>query len=186
MGILDFARELNNNNKYLISTKSYSYLYFLALRYYYSVEFSNKITNNLFLGNYIDSANLSFLKNNNIKVIINCSKDLPFYVDTNIVPYLYRLPVNDDLRDESLFIMYQYLPNIIKTIKTHIDMGHNIYIHCHAGMQRSATVIAGYLMTYNKLSIDDAIKYIRERRKIAFIPMINFRKSLEKYYADLG
>jgi hypothetical protein len=181
MGIIKFADELKKNNKYAVSTTDANYLWFLSLRFFYKINYSNQITRNIYLGNYIDASNLTFIKDNNIRVIINCSKDIPFYMPQDICPYQYRIPVNDDLQDISIYTMYKYLPKIVSIIHKHISMGENIYIHCHAGMQRSACVVAAYLIHHHKFTVDDAIEYVKNKRSISFFPIANFKKSLEQY-----
>ena len=44
-----------------------------------NAENSNIIIENLYLGNIIDAHNLSFLIDNNIGAIINCTEDEPFH-----------------------------------------------------------------------------------------------------------
>jgi protein-tyrosine phosphatase len=154
---------------------------FSTLKYYYNVQFSNRITNQIWLGNYVDSSNETFIKNQNIKVIVNCSRDLPFYFNKNEVPFRYRIPVDDDRQDNSIQVMFLYLSKIVELIKRHVSRGENIYIHCHAGMQRSACVMAAYLMAVRGFSPAEAIQYIKRLRPIAFTPFVNFQKSLDNY-----
>lgn len=42
----------------------------------------------------------------------------------------------------------------------------NIFIHCAAGVSRSASFTIAYLMRKNKMSFDEAYKYVKDRRKI--------------------
>ena len=63
--------------------------------------------------------------------------------------------------------------------------GDHIYIHCHAGMQRSACVVAAYLIRYYKMTPQEAVYFIRSKRPIAFTPFINFQKSLDNYHNSL-
>jgi hypothetical protein len=182
MGIINFIDNILSENNYRINKTNPGFLLFSTLKYYYNVEFSNQITTNIWLGNFIESANEDFIKKNNIKVIINCSKDLPFYFSQMEVPYRYRIPVNDDRQENSLKDMYLYLPSIIDKIKKHIDNNHNIYIHCHAGMQRSACVVCAYIMASHNMNFEDTYTYLKARRPIVFTPNINFKKSLESYY----
>jgi len=154
---------------------------FTTLKYYYNVQYNNRITNNIWLGNYVDSSNENFIKNQNIKVIINCSKDLPFYFNSAEVPFRYRIPVDDDRQDNSIQIMTMYLPKIVEIIRHHVARGQNIYIHCHAGMQRSACVMAALLMAERGLTPEQAIQVIKRLRPIAFTPYVNFQKSLDDY-----
>ena len=185
MGVINFIDKLYSSNKYRSNKQEPSFLMFSTLNYYYKVNFSNRITNHIWLGNYVDSSNEKFIRDNNIRVIINCSKDLPFYFSTDEVPYRYRIPVDDDRQDNSLYVMYLYLPKIVDIIKFHINRGENIYVHCHAGMQRSACVVAAYLIATTNMTPRDAISFIKRQRPIAFTPFINFQKSLDNYSSTL-
>ncbi len=40
-----------------------------------------------------------------------------------------------------------------------------VYLHCTAGVNRSPTVAAAYLITYQKLSARDALEYVSARRR---------------------
>jgi len=186
MGIINHIDTLYTKNKFRCKKKESSFIAFSTLNYYYKVHFSNQITDKVWLGNYADSSNENFIKDNNIKVIINCSKDLPFYFNNQEVPYKYRIPVDDDRQDNSLYIMYLYLPKIVDIMKFHINRNENIYVHCHAGMQRSACVVAAYLISKHNLHPGAAITHIKNQRPIAFSPFINFEKSLLSYYSTLN
>jgi protein-tyrosine phosphatase len=63
----------------------------------------------------------------------------------------------------------------------------NILIHCHAGMQRSAISVAGYLVYRYGMTPMQAIKYIIAKRPIAFFggDSINFDDSLKTYHKNL-
>ena len=101
------------------------------------------------------------------------------------MPYKYRIPVDDDRQDNSLYVMYLYLPKIIQIMKFHIQRGENVYVHCHAGMQRSACVVAAYLMATHGITPNQATQFIKKIRPIAFTPKVNFQKSLDNYYNSL-
>jgi len=185
MGIIGFIDNLYSEQRYRCSKYEKSFLMFATLNYYYNVRFSNRITNNVWLGNYIDASNENFIHDNNIKVIINCSKHLPFYFSQSEVAYRYRIPVDDDRAENSINLMYLYLPKIVQLMKYHANKGENIYVHCHAGMQRSATVIAAYMMSNWNINMLEAMQHIKKYRSIAFTPFINFEKSLVQYEGDL-
>ena len=68
-----------------------------------------------------------------------------------------------------------------KIIKEYIN-GKTILVHCAAGMQRSAASIAFMLIAYKMMNETDAMKYIKERRNIAFHPRANFGRSIEYFY----
>ena len=93
--------------------------------------------------------------------------------------------MDDDRQDNSIYIMYLYLPKIVNIMRFHINRGENVYVHCHAGMQRSACVVAAYLMAQFGLKPEEAIRYIKSKRPIAFTPFVNFQKSIDNYYNTL-
>lgn len=45
--------------------------------------------------------------------------------------------------------------------------GKKVFVHCHAGMSRSVTIVAHYLMRRFGKSVDEAIALIRKKRPIA-------------------
>ena len=115
----------------------------------------------------------------NIKCIINCTYDLPFINDNNIVKK--RIPVNDDLSYEANICMLKYIKNIINLIHNNLLNNINTLVHCYAGKQRSATVILLYLMKYAKLNKEICIKLIQTKRPDAFTPGINFDYAITNF-----
>jgi len=41
-----------------------------------------------------------------------------------------------------------------------------LYVHCISGVSRSATIVLAFLMLKRELSLMDALKLVREKRKI--------------------
>jgi protein-tyrosine phosphatase len=80
--------------------------------------------------------------------------------------------------------MYNTLNNIVDIIDEQIINNKNVIVHCLAGQQRSPTVIAAYLISKKEYKLNDAIEYIREKKKDAFFWQINFIKSLEMFNND--
>ena len=162
----------------------------------------------LWLGNYKAILDLDFLVSNNISVIINCTPDIPYIyevLESSKMANLsqletFRIPVFDSLLDKDIFLMEQYyhivLPFILKKL---LKEKKNIIINCHAGRQRSASVIAlilyilidNNLISYDKLPsksnnkpklMRSIIQYIQKERPQAFSfgMRVNFKKSLER------
>jgi predicted metal-dependent RNase len=129
-----------------------------------------KIGPHLYLSNYFEAKSAP-----NDWYIINCSKDLPM-----ISTYGTRLAVNDDLSQEAMQTMNDELPRIINIINQMTWKGGNVLVHCFAGQQRSAVVVASYLMTKGMSKVD-AIRYIRGIKPDAFRTGVNFDPVLTRY-----
>lgn len=70
----------------------------------------------------------------------------------------------DDSPDENISKLFDlsYL-----FIERFICDGKKVFVHCHAGMSRSVTIVAYYLMRRFGKSVDEAIAIIRKHRPIA-------------------
>jgi hypothetical protein len=162
----------------------------------------------LWLGNYKSALDPVFLKDNNITVIVNCSVDLPYIYDI-LDPSnhglekleTFRIPVYDSLLEHDIYIMEQYYHTVLPFILKKLLKEHkNILVHCHAGAQRSASVVAAVLfvlidnniMEFEGLQnkndksklMKKIIAYILEKRPRTFSYgfRVNFKKSLEGFF----
>ena len=135
----------------------------------------------LWLGNRKAAADREFLQQNNITTVFNCTKNLPF--DASVVRQ-YRVPVDDNLEPSEIANMERWAPEIIYKLVSEYKAGHKILVHCHAGVQRSAAVVAMMLIAVFHKPVDESILYIRERRNIAFFPAINFEKAIRGFASD--
>lgn len=149
----------------------------------------SKIMNHIYLGNINSAKDKEFMKKNNIKAVLNCSKekDIPNYFCNLNIEYM-RMPIDDSLKQKDFDLMYKLLPCGIEFIHKHADiLKQNIFVHCHMGRQRSSTFICGYLIEKHGLSPDDACKFILKKRPESFHfgLSLNFDQAIVKYYKDL-
>lgn len=148
----------------------------------------DKIMNRVYLGNFQAAKDKEFFDTNNIKAVLNCTKDIPnHFAHKRDIEYM-RIPVEDSLKERDFDLMYQYMPCIVEFIHKHANLqGHNILIHCWAGRQRSAISVAVYLVSKYGLNPHDACKLILDKRKEAFHfgKSLNFDQALNKFYKDL-
>lgn len=138
----------------------------------------NKINDNLFIGDYLCALDKNFLENNNINIVVNCSKNLEFS-DQNI--HKYRVNLHDDMQYSTIMLMVNYLKNLSPILNNHVEKNDKILVHCRCGMQRSATILAGLLMYRYKITKWQAIKIIKSHRFVAFLPAPNFNLALDIY-----
>jgi hypothetical protein len=144
----------------------------------------NEILPNLWLGNQAASQNAEFIEKNKIGVVINCSKNIPCKFTSNC--RYYRIAINDPgvfsvpdlqsaLNQDDISLMTKVLPYIVQLIYLYLHNGVPVLVHCHAGMQRSAAVVAAYLMKYQysgiknkKLKYQSAYQQVLAKRPVAF------------------
>lgn len=69
-----------------------------------------------------------------------------------------------------------------RTAMAWLDEGERVYVHCRAGMQRSATVAAALVMLRDGLELSDALDSIRGRKPSAN-PLSHQRQDLVRWWA---
>lgn len=143
-----------------------------------SSDDANLIMPRLWLGNAKASMNEEFIIQNNITVVFNCTKNLPF---SPMIPIKYRIPVDDNLEEEEIRNMELWSNEIAFKIMSEFMEGKTILVHCMAGMQRSAASVAFFLIAFLRLRALDAMRMIKEKRRIAFYPRANFGRSIDYF-----
>lgn len=136
----------------------------------------------LWLGDEKSFNDKKFIERAGIRFIINCSKDLAengFGID-NIRISVDDRPSISHMADND--IMSGALDSTVEYIHKSLMMGKSVLVHCKAGRQRSACIVAAYLMKYGEVDIDKAVYYVRTKRPIAFDPNVNFLPALKKYW----
>lgn len=145
---------------------------------------ANEIIPNLFLGDITSSQNKEFFESVNIGMVVNCSKRIPFLEGRQLKKI--RVPVDDNLKDIEINNLAKWGPNIVRKIWDEYSKGTTILVHCHAGMQRSAAVVAMFLMFYQRCNHREAMARIKKRRPIVFEPGANFYKAILSFESKLN
>lgn len=131
-----------------------------------------EIIPHLYLSNYRDVVN-SLDKESDF-FVMNCTKDLPM-VQTKYGGT--RLFVDDHPSSENTMTMNISL--MVKYIDDQLKKGHNVVVHCFAGQQRSAAVVAAYLVDKMNMTVDQAIDFIKSKKPDAFLGGVHFIKSIK-------
>lgn len=139
---------------------------------------AHEIVPRLWLGNKNAASNTEWLKEHNITVVFNCTKTLPF---DSTIPYMYRVPVDDNLEAEEIANLFDWAAETQVKLVREYKKGRNILVHCHAGMQRSAAVVAMFLITTQGMSADQAMATIKAIRPVAFFPSANFETAIRRW-----
>ena len=136
---------------------------------------AHEILPGLWLGNRIAALNDRWLKQQEITVVFNCTKDLPF---SPVIKKQYRLPVDDNLKAEEIRNMTLWSHEAVYKVLAEYNKNQKVLVHCAAGMQRSATVVGMLLIAMKGMTWQQAINYIQGIRLIAFRDQANFKDSL--------
>lgn len=144
----------------------------------------HRITDHIFLGS-IYSLSPGNLANNNITYVLSVLSQPGIPTQSlGYLPSIKQKHLMIDIEDTEEDNIMQHFAATNEFIEEAVNSKQNILIHCIAGISRSATVTAAFLMRCNNWTSDQALEYIRERRKVAN-PNPSFREQLDVYY-DCG
>ncbi len=141
-----------------------------------NIDKYNIITDFLYLGN-IDSLD----DQEKFYLIVNCTKHIPLATKCSEI---IRIPVNDDPLESENMMKYMKETHVLEKMHACRMNKQPVLVHCHAGMQRSAAVVACYLVHFYKMTPEEAIRYIKKKRPIAFYSQANFLKVIQNKYID--
>ena len=139
---------------------------------------AHEIVPGLWLGDRNAASDSKWLQKNNITVVFNVTKDLPF---SQVIQKQYRIPIDDNLQAEEIRNMSLWSQETVYKLLEEHNKGNKILVHCFAGMQRSAAVVAMYLIATKGMTWHQAISYIQGIRPIAFRPSPNFKASIIEF-----
>ena len=140
---------------------------------------AKEIVKGLWVGSEKDAADAAFMKKHDIRLIVNATSDIPAYSKTVRV---IRVPIDDSASDSAR--LAKYLPITSVAIDDVLRYGKNVLVHCRAGMNRSASVVAGYLMFSRGMTAAQAMSFVKRRKSECFTPM-NFGGALRTWETKL-
>lgn len=138
---------------------------------------AKQIIKGLWIGSEGDSSNPSFFHRHNIRLVVNATASIPIRAPDGVRSY--RVPVDDTPEDNE--IMLRHFPTVVLMIDEVLSHGHGVLVHCRAGMQRSAAVVAAYLMWKRRLTANQAFEYINKRKTETFWPVPTFEPALRAW-----
>jgi protein-tyrosine phosphatase len=129
-----------------------------------------EIIKNLYLCSWSDAQDLAPTLDN--LLIVNCTRDL-----RELTRNTYRVAIDDHHKHEDTLKLNENIIEVTEKIHNHLASG-PVIVHCLAGRQRSAAVVASYLMLYHFLDVTQSINFIKSKKREAFFPEINFIETL--------
>lgn len=131
-----------------------------------------EIINNLYLCSWDEAKQL--VPTFSVVLVVNCTKDLETLGVKTI-----RIPVDDHGEIDDTIAMNNHIDNAIEFINATLQQGITVVVHCRAGRQRSATVIAAYLIRYHGYSLENVIEFMKSKKREVFFPQVNFMETLK-------
>ena len=132
------------------------------------------IKDKFYLGNAYNARNYRNLKLNNIGLIVNCTNDILNFFEDDF-EYI-NLKVEDSNKDSII----EQIDNKIDEIHNYIiNNKKNVLIHCFMGSSRSASVLLGYMIKYEKIRVRDGLNYLKEKRDLVNINKKFFHELLD-------
>ena len=132
---------------------------------------------NLWIGSERDSQNVTAARRRGIGLVVNCTRDIPVRVPG--VRHL-RLPIDDSSNEAGTFLAH--LPRIVSAIDHSLTKGRGVLVHCYAGVSRSASVVAAFLMYKEGLTPRAAMTRVRGAKPETFGPTPNFERALDAFH----
>jgi len=142
-------------------------------------SYVDEIAPGVFLGDKCVASSYKLLKRLGITHVVNCTHDLP-NSHPDRFEYL-QIPLVDGSLDPPL---YPSIDTAVSFMEDAVKNGGNTFVHCFAGMSRSASVVTAYLMKTNCWTLNEALEHVKRHRLIAS-PNQVFLPQLYKYEKQL-
>ena len=111
-----------------------------------------EILSGLWIGSVDDSYNREFYSDNNINIVINCTRDQAFLNLDNLKKV--RIPISNNINISSdIYLLSEKKDEIINFINDSLEEN-NIFIYCYNGITISPLIVAIYMMKYGNISKD--------------------------------
>ena len=138
---------------------------------------AKEIVPRVWIGSRDDATNPHFMHANSIGMIINCTRDVDAPFSKTILSI--RIPVDDDPEYNDVFC--KYVRQAVSKMHMFLRQrpGQNILVHCAAGISRSASMVAAFLMSEYQIPAEKSIQFIQTRKPETFYGGVNFKPMLE-------
>lgn len=138
-----------------------------------------EIVPGLWVGSVKDGNDADFVRRHDIRLVINATGNEPSTLNG---VQTYRVPVDDSPEDADK--LAKYIPIAALLINDQMRYGKSVLVHCYAGRNRSATIVAAYLMLSRGLTATKAVAFVKSRKAGTFEPF-NFMPALKSWETRL-
>lgn len=120
------------------------------------------VTPHLYIGDINNAKDGAFLSSKKITLIINCAKEIPNFFEGNKGIKYMRLDLND--------VPNQPIEDALRTssdaILNNIKKGFVTFVHCAAGISRSASVVIYTIMQLHNWGFETSYRFVKNMRPV--------------------
>ncbi|XP_030649978.1 dual specificity protein phosphatase 1 [Chanos chanos] len=132
----------------------------------------------LYLGSAYHASRKDMLDMLGITALINVSANCPNHFEDH---YQYKsIPVEDNHKAD----ISSWFNEAIEFIDSVRNKGGRVFVHCQAGISRSATICLAYLMRTNRVKLEEAFEFVKQRRSI-ISPNFSFMGQLLQFESQV-
>jgi len=149
------------------------------------VHLATEVFADIYIGNYRSASSSRFLAQRGIGGIVNCTANIPNHFSCEQDLQYLRVPVHDNIAQRDVNKLLGYFPVACEFIhKVRVLEGKPVLIHCQAGKQRSAAVVAAFLIKYHGYRPHDAVQFLLRKKPNVFHhgQHVNFAAALNSWY----
>ena len=134
------------------------------------------VTDRLYFGSYPqEPEDFKYIKNKlGLNVILSLQEREDLILSGLKPDIAHRIALSENLKWKNIPIkdfnpgsIYKKIPETVAFIKKYIEEG--VYVHCTMGLNRSASIVAAYLIIENNLGSKEAIELVRKNRPNAIL-----------------
>lgn len=122
---------------------------------------------------------LTELRKAGVTAIVNATPTLPNHFESEGI--LYKRIAVDDTPQDDLSAHFEAAATFIQEARS---AGRSVLVHCQAGVSRSVSLVAAYLVRHENMSLLEAMARIRAVRPMAW-PNQGFWRQLIKWELDI-
>jgi protein-tyrosine phosphatase len=108
--------------------------------------------------------------------VVNLANGKPLLSKRGVV-----IEVDDDGSPEAMQTLEGALLPTINAMQAAIEEGVPVLVHCHAGRQRSAAIVAACIMKFKGSGLNATLEHMKSRKRDVFFPEANFLPVLQRF-----
>ena len=126
------------------------------------------ITDRIAIGNRREAADIEMLHENGITAVLNVAYDLDIrFPSLDSSPYRFAIEYHKVGLIDGPGNEATTLAAAVYMLAQLFERHKKVFVHCHAGISRSTTVVTVYLAETERINLNDALAVVQKQRPVA-------------------